>query len=342
MRVSNAAQSARTSRRTRTIAASIVAAGLWWSGAATSQAAAATNRPAGTAPDPASAESSLRIQAQELAGQIQAEGIHLDQLAATYEATQLRSQQLAGRLRILQARMVQTDGQVTAARATLKEQAIVSYVAGGAPVTRQMPGQPGLDRTLTVSYAEIVSGGQQRAVNAYRAVLATQTAESQQLTADHQQAVATMAELQTDQNAAEQVIAQRQQTLTQVRGQLATLVAQVQQAQAQAEQAAVRESLARQEQLPAGPPVGATASSGPERPVQPKRDGRIDQRQRHEHQRASPVDRRAGLWDRRGCHHPVGPARDPGHAGDDPARPAGDPSGGAGDDPAAPARRRRR
>ena len=161
MRVSNPAQTARTSRTTRTIAASIVAAGLWWSGAATSQAAAATNGSTGTGPDPASAASSLRVQAQELAGQIQAEGIHLDQLAATYEATQLRSQQLAGRLRILQARMVQTDGEVTAARATLREQALVSYVAGGAPFdqgdappARPRPGPDGLlrrDRLRAVS-----------------------------------------------------------------------------------------------------------------------------------------------------------------------------------------------
>ena len=151
-----------------TVAASIVAAGLWWSWAATQSGCGHQVAANGTATDPASAESSLRIQAQELAGQIQAEGVQLDQLAAAYEATQLRSQRLAGQLKVLQARMVHTDAEVTTARANLKEQALRAYLAGGAPIVSQLPGRPGLDKSLTVGYAEIVSGGQQRAVNAYR------------------------------------------------------------------------------------------------------------------------------------------------------------------------------
>ena len=121
---------------------------------------------------------------------------------AAYEATQLRSQSLAGQLRVLQAQMVHTDAQVTTARANLKEQALLAYLAGGAPIVSQLPGRPGLDKSLTVGYAEIVSGGQQRAVNAYQVALALQAAQSKQLTAAHDQAIATLSELQSERNAA--------------------------------------------------------------------------------------------------------------------------------------------
>ena len=155
--------------------------------------------------------------------------------------------------------MPKTDRQVTVARADLKEQALLAYLAGGAPIITELPGQPGSDPSLTVSYAQIVSGGQRRAVDAYRAVLASQTSQSKQLTAADRQVVATLAVLRTDRAAASQAMAARQQTLDQVQGQLATLVAQFQAQQQQAEQA----SLAQQDQLPAGTAGTAGATAGP-------------------------------------------------------------------------------
>src|SRR6516162_75360 len=96
-----------------------MAAGLWWSSVA---AAAATSNATGSGTDAASAEAALRVQAQELADQIQSEGIVLNQLAEHYDATQLRSQQLAVRLQVLGVAMARTDAEVTTARTTLKEQ----------------------------------------------------------------------------------------------------------------------------------------------------------------------------------------------------------------------------
>ncbi len=128
--------------------ASVLTVGLWSGSGAVAGAASTTAAPgtasAGLGTDAASAEAALRIQAQELADQIQAEGVQLDQLAENYDATELRSQQLAGRLQVLGAAMVRTDAQVTAARADLKEQALLAYVAGGAPITASLPGRPGL------------------------------------------------------------------------------------------------------------------------------------------------------------------------------------------------------
>ena len=169
----------------------------------------------------------------------------------------------------------------TVARANLKEQALLSYLAGGAPTDHPAARTGrGSDPSLTVSYAEIVSGGQRRAVDAYRAVLASQTSQSKQLTAADRQALATLSELQTDRTAATQALAARQQTLAQVQGQLATLVAQVQEAQQQAEQAAVAGQ--------PGPPGPARRQPPAVQPVRPRARPRRTARRR-------PAPRRAPL-----------------------------------------------
>ncbi len=119
-----------------------------------------------------SAEAALQVQAQELAGEIEADGRNLDRIAETLDAAQIRSQQLTTHLGALRATVAKTTAQVTTARTALREQAVISYVAGGSALTTNVPDRLGSDPSVTVSYAEIVAGGQRRAVAAYRAVLA--------------------------------------------------------------------------------------------------------------------------------------------------------------------------
>jgi cell wall-associated NlpC family hydrolase len=229
------------------MATAIVAAGLW----AAPMAAAAQNTVAVPGAGTAGAEASLQLEAQQLAGEIQTEGRDLGRLAEAVDAAQLHSQQLQTQLGVLQVAMVRTDGQVKVARADLREQALLSYLAGGAPIVTYSPSHPGSDPSLTVSYANIVSDGQRRAVDAYRAVLASQTRQSKQLTVDHRQAVASLAALQADRVQAGAEVAARQETLAGVQGQLATLVSQVQTTRQQAEQASVKANLASRDDLPA-------------------------------------------------------------------------------------------
>ena len=89
---------------------------------------------------PASAEAALQVQAQELAGEIQADGRNLDQLAETLDAAQIRSQQLTTQLRALRATVAKTDGPGHHGQdRRYEEQAVISYVAGGAPLTTNVP-----------------------------------------------------------------------------------------------------------------------------------------------------------------------------------------------------------
>ncbi|MGH9114226.1 MAG: NlpC/P60 family protein [Acidimicrobiales bacterium] len=187
----------------------------------------------------AGSEAALQIQAQELAGEIQADGRNLDQLAEAIDGAQIRQQQLASQSAALRATMIRTGAEVAAARDALKEQAVLAYLAGGAPLVNYVPGRAGQDPSLTVAYAEIVAKGQKQVVDAYRSVLAKQAAQATQLASDQQQEAATVGQLESDRVAAASAQAAREQALAQVKGQLATLVAAVQAAQQHAEEAAV-------------------------------------------------------------------------------------------------------
>jgi cell wall-associated NlpC family hydrolase len=181
----------------------------------------------------------LQLQAQELAAQVQADGRRLDQMAESVNAAQIRSQQLNAQLATLQAQMAETAGKATAAKAALKQQAVMSYVIGGAPAVSSLPSATGNDPSLAVSYAEIVSGSQKRALDAYRSALAEQSAEVQQNAAAQRDAAVTVQQLVADRSAAAQADAARQQALSRITGELAVLVAQVQAAQQAAAKSAV-------------------------------------------------------------------------------------------------------
>ncbi len=194
----------------------------------------------GAAPSTSGAtQASLQVQAQELAAQIQADGRRLDQMAEAVNAATLRSQQLTARLAALQTEMDQTQAKTAAAKDALKQQAVMSYIVGGAPAVTSVHSGPASDPSLAISYAEIVTGSQKRAIDAYRSALAEQAAQAQQVTAAQNDAAVTLQQLVADRSAAAQADASRRQALSQVTGQMATLVANVQAAQQAAAQAAV-------------------------------------------------------------------------------------------------------
>ena len=184
-------------------------------------------------------QAALQVQAQELAAQILADGRRLDQMAEAVNAAQLRSQQLASRLAALQSDMAQTDAEAVAAKAALRQQAVLSYVVGGAPAISSVPRSARTDPNLAISYAEIVTGGQKRAVEAYRAALAAQASDAQQVLVAQHEAAVNLQQLEAARSSAAQADTARRQSLSQVTSELAVLVAQVQAAQEAAAKAAV-------------------------------------------------------------------------------------------------------
>ena len=220
--------------------------------------AAGSSGPTTTVPT----EASLQIQAQELASQIQADGRELDKMAEAYNAAQIRSTQLAAQVASLQAQSVSTAAAAASARRALKEQAVLSYVVGGAPVVGSVPGSTS-NRNIALSYAEIVSNGEKRAVDAYHQAMAAQAQQARQLATDQHDVAVTLASIASDRAAAVQADASRRQALSQVNGQMAVLVAQV---QAQQQAAARAEALAAEQRRVSTPTTSAPRSQ-PKSPV---------------------------------------------------------------------------
>jgi cell wall-associated NlpC family hydrolase len=216
----------------------------------------------GSAPGPtttAPTESSLQVQAQELAAQIQADGRELDKMAEAYDSAQIRSAQLTSQIVTLQAESAQTAQAAQAAKAALKQQAVLSYVVGGAPVVGSVPRDSIQEHEIALSYAEIVSGGQKRAIDAYHRVMATEAEESHQLSSAQHDAAVTLSTLSSDRAAADQADTARRQALAQVNGQLAVLVAEVQAQQV----AAAREAALATQQRRAPATTTPKPSSAP-------------------------------------------------------------------------------
>ena len=231
-------------------------------GSATGVAAAASS-PTTSTPS----VSDLQIRAQELAGQIAANGRTLDELSASYEAAQIQYQNLATQQAALRQAMAAAQAAVTTAREALKEQALLAYLAGGAPIISYLPDHPGLDPSLTVAYAEIVSGGQKNAVEAYRATLDAQTRQKKALDATTDQVQVTLRTIRSDQSQASATMAAQQQALSQVKGQLAVAVAQFEAQQQAAAQAKVKAELAASVTPPTTRPKSTSATTAPRRSI---------------------------------------------------------------------------
>ena len=221
--------------------------------------AAGSAGPTTTAPT----ETSLQTQAQVLAAQIQADGRQLDKMAEAYNAAQIRNAQLVSEVAALQEQSALTAAEAEAARGVLKQQVVLSYVVGGAPVVGSLPGSAGASRNIALSYAEIVSGGQKRALDAYHQAMAAQAAQARQLAADEHDAAVTLAAIASDRQAAEQADSARRQALSQVNGQLAVLVAKVQAEQ----QAAAKAAALAAEQRRSSTPTTTAPRPGSQHPT---------------------------------------------------------------------------
>jgi peptidoglycan DL-endopeptidase CwlO len=221
-------------------------------------------------------DGSLQIQAQELAGQIEANGVQLDQLDEEYNAAELQYLQLGSQVAGLEKAMAQTNRTAAAAKRELKNQAVLDYITGGAPVITHIPVLPS-NPDLATSYAEIIAGSQERAIDAYHQLMLDQARQEKQLTSARQQAAVTLTAIESDRAAATQTLAEQKSALSRVKGKLAVAVSQVEAQQQKAEQTAIETSLVEQGQpspsstgdAPAGasPTAATTAPPAPTQPV---------------------------------------------------------------------------
>jgi cell wall-associated NlpC family hydrolase len=186
-----------------------------------------------------------KAQAAALAQQIQAQGQRLAALSEQYDQAQLRVQQLDARLSATRAAVAQAQAQVGAAQADLRRQALDAYMSGGANTgLEQVFTSGGEQSTAAQEYRAVAGGNVSGAIDHLNQVQATLAQEQSQLQATEQSARDALGQADAAKRGSAAALAGQQATLSHVKGQIATLVAQQQAAQAAAQAAAFQAQLA--------------------------------------------------------------------------------------------------
>lgn len=202
---------------------------------------------------------SLQTQAEELAGQINADDQTLAQLDQSYDAGRIAYAQLQTRRVALAGQMAASAQAVATARHALQQDAILAYLTGGAPIINR-PDELGAENAdITLAYASIVAGGAKADEDRYQATLDTEAKQRAAMAATIHDESVTLSDIAAYRTQAAATLASQQAALAQVKGQLAVAVAAVQAQQQAAEQSQVQAQMAAQ----GNPPPAGSGTAVP-------------------------------------------------------------------------------
>jgi cell wall-associated NlpC family hydrolase len=190
---------------------------------------------------PASADQlqSAQAEAAQIAAQIQAQGTKLAILSENYDQDQIRVQQLDQQMATTQTQVGQTQSQVAAARSSLRQLAIESYTSGTSDDDFEQLFAPSGERAAAVQeYQQVASQSVSGAIDRLDQSESVLSAQESALQTTQSQARTTLAAAQVARQGAQAELANQQSTLSKLKGNIATLVAQRQAAQAAAQAAA--------------------------------------------------------------------------------------------------------
>jgi len=206
--------------------------------------------------------SSEQAEAAQLTKQIQAQNQQLDALNEQYDEAKIRVGQLDQQVAATRSQIVQTKAHVASAQANLRVQALQDYMSGGSDNgLEQLFTSGGQRSSVTAEYQSVASGNVSNAIDRLNRAEATLTAQENQLQTTQTQAQAALGQAAAAQQSAQTELAAQQATLSQVKGRIATLVAQQQAAEAAQQAAAFAQKVAAQEAAAAAAATAAQGSS---------------------------------------------------------------------------------
>jgi len=192
--------------------------------------------------------SSLQAKASQLASQIQALGYRQDALAEQYDQAQLQVQALAGKVSQAKAALEAAQAAEAKAKKSLVQDALQAYMDGGTdPYSSGASPLKQADLGIVrAEYASTLAADQKDAIDSYRLASLQERAAQANLESEQAAASAQAKKVAQAEAAAAQAASQLQGLESQVKGQIATLVAQQQAAAAAAAQKAAEERLAQE------------------------------------------------------------------------------------------------
>ena len=214
--------------------------------------------PAATTRTPAVGDpgTDLQAQANALAAQIQAENQQQDRLTEEYDLARIRADSLTAEAEAAKAQVAQNQTQVSAIESRARDDAVNSFVDGGADQPMDALRDTRYQSLLRQQYLDVVAGDEHQILSRLHEARRALDARQQSLEQDQQSARAALAAVGGAGRAAAAQAATEETTLAHVKGELVGLVALAQQ----------QRQPARAVATSAGPQAPAGPSSGPAPP----------------------------------------------------------------------------
>jgi peptidoglycan DL-endopeptidase CwlO len=207
--------------------------------------------------------SSAQAEATALAHAIEAQGQQLAVLSERYDQANIRVNQLDQQLAATRTQIAQTKSHVATAQANLRTQALQDYMSGGSGNSlNQLFGSGGVRAAVIGEYQSVASGNVSTAIDALNRAEQTLSAQEGQLQATETQARTALGQASAARQGAQAELSDQEATLSKVKGQIATLVAQQQAEQAAAQAAAFQQRVEASQAAAAAAASQAASSSG--------------------------------------------------------------------------------
>ena len=215
---------------------------------------------------PASAASlaGARAEANQINAELQTDAQKLDALSQSYDTALQTVQQIDASVTRTKAAIGHDARLVGVDRRNLRKDAVDAYMSDGDNGSLQsMFGGSGQKTVVTNEYRSVASANITGAVDTLDTAEARLAAQQSRLQSSQAQATAALAQVSASRQAAQATVAAQEQTLSEVKGQIATLVAAQQAAQQAAQFAAFKKRVAS---IPAPKAAGTPAPKAPGAP----------------------------------------------------------------------------
>jgi cell wall-associated NlpC family hydrolase len=223
-----------------------------------------TAGPKPAAGDPAG---DLQAQAGALAAEIDAQNAQQDHLSEAYDLARIRADSVSAEVAAARTQVAQNEQRVSAIDDRLRQDAVSSFMDGGAAQSTDLFRGATYDALLRQQYLDVLAGDEHQIVGRLRQARQSLQARQSALEQDQQHAQDALASVTSAGRAAAAQTASEEATLSRVKGQLVALVAQAQQ-QRQAAQALAASSTSR-----VSPSHGAAPAAPATGPAPPPNGG---------------------------------------------------------------------
>ena len=210
----------------------------------------------------------VQAQADAIQSQLQADGAKLDELAQQYEVAQQQVAQLDAQLTATKAQIAETQAHVQKTQAQLRREALQAYTSGATDSEFAGLFSSGGERSMATQEYQKVAGAQmQQTIDTLHQLQQSLGVQESQLQGTETQARSAAAQVASSEQQAQALQAQQQATLSQVKGQVATLLSQQQHAQQQLAAAVYAQQVAAQQAAAAAAAQRAAAAAAAAHPA---------------------------------------------------------------------------